>query len=71
MCVIMHAIWDMPIEIDYYLVQIAMTVCAWVVTLVLVDVGLKEISKINIQKNDNNNKTQICEKYLEKVERES
>ncbi len=49
MCVAMHAIWDMPIQIEHYLVQIAMTVCAWIIALVLIDVGLKEISALNDQ----------------------
>lgn len=49
MCIAMHAIWDMPIQIEHYLVQIAMTVCAWIIALVLIDVGLKEISALNDQ----------------------
>jgi len=68
MCVAMHAIWDMPIEIDYYLVQIAMTLCAWIVTLVLIDVGLKEVSKLGCKKNEDEDKPEICEDAQEETE---
>lgn len=45
LCVAMHSVWDMPIKMQYNLVQIAMTVCAWIIALVLISVGLKEVSR--------------------------
>ena len=44
--VILHAIWDMPITLgsSIYLVQIILTVAAWIVILVLVNVGLNQIA---------------------------
>ncbi|MDO5477603.1 MAG: PrsW family glutamic-type intramembrane protease [Clostridia bacterium] len=47
LAVAMHAVWDMPIfiGIDFPVVQIALTVFAWVVLLVMVSAGLKEISR--------------------------
>lgn len=41
--VILHGIWDMPIEAPYYLVQIAMTVIAWLVIVYFINLGLKQI----------------------------
>ena len=45
LCVAMHSIWDMPIKVQHSLVQVAMTVCAWIIALVLINVGLKEVSR--------------------------
>ena len=45
LCVAMHSIWDMPIKVQHSLVQAAMTVCAWIIALVLINVGLKEVSR--------------------------
>lgn len=44
--VAMHAVWDMPIEFgsSIYLIQDILVVAAWVVILVLIQVGLKQIS---------------------------
>ena len=41
--VVLHGIWDMPIETPYYLVQIAMTVIAWLVIVYFINLGLKQI----------------------------
>lgn len=41
--VVLHDIWDMPIESPYYLVQIAMTVLAWLVIIYFINLGLKQI----------------------------
>lgn len=45
----LHAIWDMPISNSSELpvVQIILTITAWVVILVLISAGLKEISSFN------------------------
>lgn len=47
--VVLHAIWDMPIELgdDIYLVQILLTLAAWVMVLVLLNTGLKQISRLS------------------------
>ena len=41
--VVLHGIWDMPIEAPYYLVQIAMTVLAWFVIIYFINLGLKQV----------------------------
>lgn len=41
----LHAIWDMPIST--MLVKVVLTGIAWVIILVLISVGLKQISKLN------------------------
>lgn len=45
-CVVLHAVWDMgiPIGESICLVQIILTVLAWIVVLVLVNVGLNQIA---------------------------
>jgi len=47
--IVLHAIWDMPIITSSNLpfVQIMLTVIAWIIILVLIDAGLKQISKLN------------------------
>lgn len=51
--VMLHAIWDMPISnnSELPLVQIILTVMAWVIILILISAGLKQISILNIQEN--------------------
>ncbi len=43
--VVLHGIWDMPIELPYYLVQIAMTIIAWIVIIYFINLGLKQIDE--------------------------
>ena len=38
-----HGIWDMPIQVPYYLVQIALTIAAWLVIIYFINLGLKQI----------------------------
>lgn len=49
--VIMHAIWDMPIgnilKINFPIVPIILTVLAWIVIIVFIHLGLKELSQNN------------------------
>ncbi len=50
--VVLHAIWDMPIPLgsSIYLVQILLTISAWVVIFVLVNVGLNQIANNKFEK---------------------
>ena len=51
--VVLHGIWDMPIQAPYYLVQIAMTILAWLVIIYFINLGLKQIDdakKLEIEK---------------------
>lgn len=41
--ILLHGIWDMPISSPYYIVQIALTVAAWVVIIYFINLGLKQI----------------------------
>ncbi len=45
--VVLHAVWDMPIEFgrEVYLIQILLTVASWVVMLVLISAGLSQINR--------------------------
>lgn len=43
----LHAIWDMPIFIEYLpYVQILLTITAWIIILILINAGLKQISSL-------------------------
>ena len=55
--VVLHAVWDMPIPTpsNLPLVQIACTVLAWVMVLVLINSGLKQLStpeKVEVTTNE-------------------
>ncbi len=41
--ILLHGIWDMPIETPYCLLQIALTVAAWLVIIYFINLGLKQI----------------------------
>ena len=46
--VVLHGIWDSPFAVvgsDIYLVPIALTVIAWIVVLIFINMGLAEVSK--------------------------
>lgn len=44
----LHAVWDMPIYIgDLPFVQIILTVIAWIIILILISAGLKQISSLS------------------------
>ena len=47
--IVLHAIWDMPITFgsDIYLVQIILTITAWIVILTLIASGLKQVKRIS------------------------
>ncbi|MGN1181881.1 MAG: PrsW family glutamic-type intramembrane protease, partial [Faecalibacillus sp.] len=49
MAIVLHAIWDMPITIgsDIYLVQIILTIAAWIIILTLIASGLKQVKRIS------------------------
>lgn len=38
--VIGHGIWDMPINLPYYIVQIGLTIAAWLVIIYFINLGL-------------------------------
>ena len=41
--VVLHGIWDMPINLPYYMTQIAMTILAWLVIIYFINLGLKQV----------------------------
>ena len=51
LAIAMHAIWDMPIYISDIIpvVQIVMTLFAWVILFVLMSAGLKEVSRKSLE----------------------
>lgn len=52
--VIGHGIWDMPIDLPYYAVQIALTIGAWLVIIYFINLGLKQIDdakELELKKN--------------------
>ena len=40
---LLHGIWDMPINIPYNLLQIGLTIAAWVVVIYFINLGLKQV----------------------------
>lgn len=48
--IILHGIWDMPISLPYYIIQIAMTVLAWLVIIYFINLGLKQVDEAKQQK---------------------
>lgn len=57
--IVLHAIWDMPIHFgsEFYLVQIILTIIAWIIILTLISSGLKQVKRIsNYYKNLNQKK---------------
>ena len=44
----LHAIWDMPISTSQFpLIQIILTITAWIVVIIFISAGLKQISSLN------------------------
>ena len=41
--IVLHGIWDMPINLPYYLLQITLTVLAWLVIIYFINLGLKQV----------------------------
>ena len=55
--ILLHGIWDMPISSPYYIVQIALTVAAWVVIIYFINLGLKQIDDAKkLEKNEEKNR---------------
>ncbi len=53
--ILLHGIWDMPINTPYCLLQIALTVAAWIVIIYFINLGLKQIDdakRLNNKKED-------------------
>ena len=49
--VILHGLWDSPLAAigsELYLIPIGLTVLAWIVVLILINMGLSEVSKTQI-----------------------
>ncbi len=41
--IVLHGIWDMPINIPYYLLPITLTILAWLVIIYFINLGLKQV----------------------------
>lgn len=57
--VVLHGIWDMPINLPYYLLQIILTVLAWLVIIYFINLGLKQVDdakKLESKKNSKEKK---------------
>lgn len=57
--VVLHGIWDMPINLPYYLLQITLTVLAWLVIIYFINLGLKQVDdakKLESKKNSKEKK---------------
>ena len=47
--VVLHGTWDSPLSaigIEFYMVPIALTIIVWIVVLILINMGLSELSRI-------------------------
>lgn len=41
--IVLHGVWDMPINTPYYLLQITLTGAAWLVIIYFINLGLKQV----------------------------
>ena len=41
--IVLHGVWDMPINTPYYLLQIVLTIFAWLVIIYFINLGLKQV----------------------------
>lgn len=46
--IVLHGMWDMPIQTPYYLLQIALTVAAWLVIIYFINLGLKQVDDAKV-----------------------
>ena len=44
--IVLHGVWDMPINTPYYLLQIFLTVAAWIVIVYFINLGLKQVDEV-------------------------
>lgn len=54
--IVLHGIWDMPINAPYAIVQITVSILAWLVIIYFINLGLKQVDdakKLDKQKNKN------------------
>ena len=59
--IVLHGMWDMPINAPYYLLQIALTVVAWLVIIYFINLGLKQeddAKKLEMKKIHSKTKTE-------------
>lgn len=49
--IILHGIWDMPINLPYYLLQISLTIIAWLVIIYFINLGLKQVDEVKEKEN--------------------
>lgn len=53
MPIVLHGIWDMPINAPYCIVQITVTVIAWLVIIYYINLGLKQVDDLKMKKSKN------------------
>ena len=41
--IVLHGVWDMPIQLPYYIVQITLIILAWIVIIYFINLGLKQV----------------------------
>lgn len=41
--IVLHGVWDMPIQLPYYIVQITLIILAWLVIIYFINLGLKQV----------------------------
>ena len=54
--IVLHGVWDMPINTPYHLLQITLTVAAWLVIIYFINLGLKQVDdakELELKKNKN------------------
>lgn len=53
--IVLHGIWDMPINLPFYGVPIIMTVLAWIVIIYFINLGLKQVDEAKKLESTENN----------------
>ena len=41
--IVLHGIWDMPINLPYYILPLTLTLLAWLVIIYFINLGLKQV----------------------------
>ena len=60
--IVLHGIWDMPINIPYYLLPITLTILAWLVIIYFINLGLKQVDDAKKLENKKSSKDKKEEK---------
>lgn len=44
--IVLHGVWDMPINLPYYILPLTLTILAWLVIIYFINLGLKQVDDV-------------------------